>query len=539
MKITAALVFAFLQATAVYAVSCPVLSSHPASEAQQAFLHADYEHAATLYTQTLAEHPNDPQLTAGLTDVLLSQQKPKDAEALLEKAISANPDSVILQTALGLVQYRNGTPWLANETLNRAMKLDLCYPRVHLLNMYLLRLNSMYKTAAKELQTAHSLDPADPEIRRYWLTTLPLQQRIAEAEAYLAAANGDDQESLKRMQLYLATLKRVAAEPHKACQIASSNISTDIHFAPILRDATHLRAYGLDVKLNDHTARLEIDTGASGLLISRSVAKQSGLESFAPTEVGGVGSAGGQAAYTAYVDSIKIGSLEFHDCAVTVLDSRSVVGVDGLIGMNVFSNLLVTLDYPMRKLTLMPLPPRPQEDANAKASLETSESQNTSDETTEKAGKGPQDRYIAPEMKDWTRVYRSGHELLLPAAINQTNLKLFILDTGAFTTSISPEAAREVTKLHSYENLTVRGVSGKVEKVYSADNVTFDFAHLRQKAEQAVSFDTSNISKHTGLEISGFIGITTLGQLTVKIDYRDALVKFEYDPNRGYRPAAP
>lgn len=27
----------------------------------------------------------------------------------------------------------------------------------------------------------------------------------------------------------------------------------------------------------------------------------------------------------------------------------------------------------------------------------------------------------------------------------------------------------------------------------------------------------------------------TLGQLRVKIDYRDALVKFDYDPKRGYR----
>jgi hypothetical protein len=30
------------------------------------------------------------------------------------------------------------------------------------------------------------------------------------------------------------------------------------------------------------------------------------------------------------------------------------------------------------------------------------------------------------------------------------------------------------------------------------------------------------------------IGATTLGQVTMHIDYRDGLVKFDYDRNRGY-----
>jgi hypothetical protein len=37
------------------------------------------------------------------------------------------------------------------------------------------------------------------------------------------------------------------------------------------------------------------------------------------------------------------------------------------------------------------------------------------------------------------------------------------------------------------------------------------------------------------MEISGLLGATTLDLLTIHIDYRDGLVKFDYDPNRGYR----
>jgi hypothetical protein len=138
-------------------------------------------------------------------------------------------------------------------------------------------------------------------------------------------------------------------------------------------------------------------------------------------------------------------------------------------------------------------------------------------------------------MKDYTPVYRVGHELILPAAIDNGKLKLFILDTGSFATTISPQAAREVTKVRSDYFHPVHGLSGNVEKVYSADEITFHFAHLSQKVNGVVSLDTSRISKNTGMEISGFFGATTLNLLTMHIDYRDGLVKFDYDPKRSSR----
>lgn len=150
------------------------------------------------------------------------------------------------------------------------------------------------------------------------------------------------------------------------------------------------------------------------------------------------------------------------------------------------------------------------------------------------ADHGPRDRYIAPEMKDWTRIYRVGHMLMIPAALNDTEQKLFVLDTGSFTTTISPDVARKLTKVRSEDWLTVEGLSGKVKKVYTADNITFKFAKLAQKSQGVIAFDNSGISKDVGLDISGFIGITTIGQTTMSIDYRDGLVNFVYDPHRGY-----
>jgi predicted aspartyl protease len=527
------------------AASCVVIGAHHPSEAEDAFLHSDYDRAATLYQAQLQQKPNDPVLTAGLVEVLLQQQKVTEADALVHKALTQNPQSPVLMTALGEVQFRAGTPWLASPTVNASIKLDPCLPQSRLLSARILRLNSYYAAAAKEISTAHALDPTNPRIRSRWLDTLPRMQRIAELEAYLASANGEDPETIKRLHFHLDYLKQQEAEPHNACRLVSNTETATIPFVNLMRDATHVRAFGLDAKLNDHDARLQIDTGASGLLISRSIADHAGLKQFSRSEVGGIGNQGNKASYTAFAEDIRIGSLEFKDCAVQVMEKGGVLDNDGLIGMDVFSRFVVTLDYPMRKLLLAPLPPRPNDTSSVKPTLETQGSTNENESadntaaapssTSKPAAHGPYDRYVAPEMKDWTHLYRVGHDLLLPASLNDSPPKLFILDTGAFSTTVTPEVAREVTKVHSQDNIVVHGVSGKVDKVYTADSITFKFANIAQKVNDVVAFATPGLSKNLNMEVAGFIGITALGQMTISIDYRDGLVKFTYDPNRGYR----
>jgi predicted aspartyl protease len=535
---------ACIKGTSALAVGCKITEAHAPSEAESAFLHSDYDRAVTLYQAQLQSNPTDPALTAGLAMVLLRQQKMAEAEDIVQKALPLNPNSAILLTSLGEVHYREGMPWLAADDLNAAMKIDPCYPQLRLFYAEVLRLNSMYASAAKELTTAHALDPHDPHIRRRWLDTLPINERITELETYLATGGGDDPETIKNLQFYLEYLKQRVATPRKACRLVSDTSTATIPFAAIMRDGSHISSFGLDVKFNDRNARLQIDTGASGLVISRSVAEHAGLQEFSHMEVGGIGSEGRKAGYIAVADDIKIGSLEFRNCEVRVVDQRNVADNDGLIGMDVFSRFLVTLDYPLRKLLLAPLPPRPDDTSSATPTLETasnsapedpSATSETKTPTPKAVSRGPYDRYVAPEMKDWTRVYRIGHNLLVPASLNNSKPKMFVLDTGAFSTTVTPEVAREVTKVHANDRMTVRGLNGKVDKVYSADSITFRFANVSQKVEDVVAFATPSISKSLNMEISGLIGYTALAQMTIAIDYRDGLMKFSYDPNRGYK----
>jgi len=537
---------AFSATLLAQSANCSVAQPHPLTEEQQAVIRGDLTGAETLYRQKIAQQPKDPELTGGLVRTLLAEEKVDQAESTVKAALAAAPQSVELLTALAEVQYRQGVPWDEERTLAAAEKTNLCYARLHLVFAQYYQFNSYYATALAKIKLAHQLDPYDPDIRRSWMPTLPLKQRIEELKAYLAT-NDTDVDARRHAQRQLVLLEDRQENRSKSCHLASSVAATDIPFTAIMADANTIRGWGLEVFFNDHKSRLQVDTGASGLYISRPVAERAGLKPITRSEASGIGNKGGQSGYIAYADSIKIGGLEFKDCLVEVSDRRNVVDTEGLIGMDVFSNFLVALDFPWHKLTLEPLPPYPgttavppmlnthEESPSDESDAAATSTKDAEDTKAAPAPRGPHDRYIAPQMKNWTSVYRVGHNMIVPTALNNKRMRLFIIDTGAFRTSISPSAAREVTSVHSDPRGTVHGISGSVANVYTGDRIVFRFAHLQQEKDNVLSFDTSQISKGTGTEISGFIGFDLLGLLVVKIDYRDGLMSFEYSADRGYQ----
>jgi predicted aspartyl protease len=113
-----------------------------------------------------------------------------------------------------------------------------------------------------------------------------------------------------------------------------------------------------------------LDTGASGILINKTLAEKAGVTRLADVDIRGIGDKGEKRGYRGLASSLKIGDLEFQNCPVEVLEKRSVVGEDGLIGADVFSSFLVEIDFPNEKLRLKELPKRP-EDIAANLSLQT------------------------------------------------------------------------------------------------------------------------------------------------------------------------
>jgi predicted aspartyl protease len=513
---------------------CHVAAAHDPTPAENALTSGKLDDAEKLYREAVSKSPHSPEDDAGLIRTLLIEQKIDDAASAAQSALAAKPDSVALLTALAEVQFRQGKIAESAGTADQAFRSDRCYARLYLLRGRILHLNSMDASANRAINAAHVLDPYDPNIRGAWVQTLPLAQRIEQQKQYIAANPSADGEERKRAQAYLSYLESESNDKSKGCRMVSSITSTQIPLTPLAWQSGLQLRRGLRVLLNNKEADLEVDSGASGLVVSRSVAERSGLKAADHIQLGGVGDEGAQAGYTAQVDSIRIGSLEFRDCRVEVGDRQDIVGGDGLIGTDVFRSFLVTLDFPMGKFILAPLPPRPGDAPGATATLSTSaKGQGTGAAAESSDSSGPQDRYLPPEFKDYTQLFRSGHFLILPVMLNHKVPRLFIVDTGAATSSISPDAAAAVTKVHGNSPVGIIGLNGKVAKVSTGDHIVLNFGGIEQTNNDLFSFDTANISRAAGVEISGFLGDTVLRELTISIDYRDALIKFDYDLRHG------
>ena len=518
----------------------------PLTDALALYRKGNFDEAITKYQGVLHDKPNSPDAYAGLIRTYLKKKDVQQAADIANQALQI-ADATPVRVALGELYFRQGRIHDAEAEWVKVINSGHQDARAYLGLARVRWSIAMYKSGWTMIDRAHTLDPSDPEIQQAWTQKLSRAERIKFLEEYLAGDNNEDADSRVSMQRYLEYLKARAKDSRGACHLVSRVTSTETNLIRLLSDPHHLRGYGLAVNVNGHGSKLLLDTGAGGILISRGLAEKAGLTRLSDSEIGGIGDKGGKEGYTAVVDSLKIGELEFQGCTVRVLDQRSVIGEDGLIGSDVFSSFLVDLDFPNEKLRLQELPKRP-EAADTKLALATNEedsddeSGGASKPTTTEPQKdakpkrpGPQDRYVAPEMKSYTPIYRFGHMLLVPTSVGQVPGKLFLIDSGAFTNHITPAAAREVTKVHGDSDTIIKGLSGSVKKVYSADKAILQFGHLRQENQDMVAFDFTRISDNIGTEISGTLGFTLLRFLDIKIDYRDGLVDFNYDAKRRGR----
>jgi tetratricopeptide (TPR) repeat protein len=523
---------------------------NPLGAAMALYRKGDFTGAIATYEEILRQRPRSPDAYAGMVRVYL-KQKNVDQAAQAAAAGLAQSDSAGGHVARGEVWFRQGKITQAEKEWVDVINSGHPEARAYLGLARVRGAIAMYKSARGMIEKAHELDPTDPDIQEEWIGTLSRAERIKYLQNSLAGENNWDADERADVKSYLEFLIERAKQKSGSCRLVSKVAATETPLVRLLMDSSHLRGYGLSVILNGHKSSLMLDTGAGGILIKRSLAEHTGISKITAARVQGIGDKGGKSAYFGVADSIKIGELEFQNCRVQVMESRSVAGEDGLIGANVFEDFLVDIDFPDEKLKLSRLPKRPgeseqkaalksEDDADGAADKNAADSGGSSADNAKGASvkgeqpppspSGPQDRYIAPEMKSYTPVFRFGHDLLVPTTIGRVPYKLFLIDTGSLVNFISPAAAREITKVHGDSDVIVEGISGRVKEVYSADKAVLQFGHLRQENQDMTAFDTKRISDDVGTEVSGFLGFVLLRFLDIKIDYRDGLVDFKYEP---------
>ncbi len=503
--------------------TCRVDASGP-TPGETALNKGQFADAEKLLRAVLEKSPNSDAVHEALIRALIEQNKVSDAAKDAEAWIKAEPGNSLALVGVGEVRYLQGDPLAAYDQFQQAVQADICNARAYFGLARVDGLSGMHASAKRFIEQAYVLHPTDDEINSWWISTRQRKERLEKLADYAERSTQITDEERAKLKTNLA--KESVHHTSDCRMAATSPRETTVSMAPVMAGPGVFSAWGLDVKLNGKRRRLEIDTGASGITISSEAAAALGLEREDAGTLGGFGDDGRVKVSTVHVASIKVGGIEFTNCAVDIVDKWNVP-TDGLIGGDVFDASLLTLDFPKRELRLAPLPARPGEKKQDPAADSEGDDQVVV----------AHDPYIAPEMANWVHIYRNGHFLLAPGGIVETKLAkyvnawkqvIFLLDTGADFNSISPAAAAQVTKVYEDPNVEIRGISGKVKKVFEAGKFTLAFSGLRLDSPSMTAVDMTNISKGAGVEVSGTVGAPALRQVVMHIDYRDNLLWCEY-----------
>jgi tetratricopeptide (TPR) repeat protein len=406
-------------------IVCPVTeaTNPPLSRglftAQVRYRSGKFEEAIRVYNAAVPSGGSEAAAAyAGLARVYSKQHKVAEAYGAAMKGVALTPDRAPAMVALGEVYYRQGKLGEAEELFYKPLRNCNLDARAFLGLTHISWVTLNFKRAKDDIDQAYEIDPENPDIRRAYMRTLSGAERVQFLKGDLAGATNDDAESRLNFERELAVLENESDAEEHNCRMVTNVTRTETRLEPLVYDARNIRGYGLMVKLNGVSSRLMLDTGSSGILVDSKIAAKAGIKPIVDEKIQGIGDKGGTAGFVGYAEKIQIGELEFQGCIVEVAMGRSLLGDDGLIGADVFRHF--------------------------------------------------RDRYVPPEMKDYTKIFLVGRDMLIPTRVNDSDAKLFLIDTGSFDDTLSPAAAKEVTKLSRDENTQVTGLNGNVKEVYRA-----------------------------------------------------------------------
>jgi len=459
--------------------------------ARQLVRQGDFRGAASAFQKNIDAHPS-PEAYAGLVQSLLKLDDVKPADESSRKGLDGFPQSALSHAARGDVYFRRGLMPEAENEYKVALKIDGQCVRAWLGQGKLDAVLAREQQARESVNRAHELDPDDGDAFYEWAVRQSYPANVAALQKHLAEFRSDPEiegheRDFAELLKALAGRKVWVLSPDVArSELKLETLTFGANFTP--------RGLGLRVRFNDRaTATLLLDTGASGVTITRKFAEKIGAQKLSDLGISGVGKSGTTHGYQAWVDKISIADLEFHDCYVHVVPA-AIAETDGIIGADVFAKFLVTLDFAGHRVRLEPLP--------AAAADATASSPAAS----------------------WAQAYSFGHFLLVPADVNGKVSGLFALDSGANINSVSPELGQRIPEMRT-RNTPVMGASGTVTSAQSAD-INLRLAGVRRDV-RIITVDLGSVSKNLGTEVSGQIGFNTLDRMKITINYREGLVDFQ------------
>lgn len=484
-------------------LAAPQTPSTSLAAADAAFQEGRFDEAAAGYRAAIKADRQNGKAHAGLVRTCLKQHKVAEAASAAKEGLLAVPRSAPLRSAYGDVCFRQGDLYAAQTEFVEALNVDPKCARAHfgLARLYLAERRN--RSAKERIVKAHELDPDDPEILLEWAYTLPDRpSQLAALKEYLRRATNEDPEDLANIRTSIAATTALGTGDVR--EITDPRRAYKMDLRETLEPRGPVQAYWLPVMVNGVKLRLELDSGADGIILNRKAAEKCHLKQLSSgARVGGVGDEGRRDVSIMLADTVRVADLEIRHQHVAVFSAQVLTDHDGLIGSNVFSHFLVHLDFPERKLELTP------PEAGRKSIFEDFWG-------------------VEREMRpDFTPVHVFGHLLLADTMIDNVPGFLMAIDSGAYVHLLSTPSVKKLSSLHTAD-VQLTGISGRAsETTYTGRQITLAFARLAQKG-QFLSTDLTSQNNRLGVEMSGFIGLDALRLLDVTIDYTNGLVRMEY-----------
>jgi tetratricopeptide (TPR) repeat protein len=514
--------------------NCAVRTA-PMSAGEIALARGEYAQAVDAFSSAMKSPGADAaRAHNGRIRALLAAGKISDAEADANSWSASAPEAWS-RVSMGEVQLREGEIPEAYGTLQGALNADSCNARTRADLARVYGLTGMFATAKRLLDSAHALDPIDDEIELAWIESQPAPAQSDELGKYMDRATSYLSESQKAD--LVQRQKRLALAMTDTCRLTTPFASTMIPYNLVDSNVRGLFFWGLDLTIDGKQVRLFEDSSLSGILLKKSVAASLHLQPIDGVEVGGIHAQPEGTVTVAKAHTIQIGPLSFENCDVQVArdemryeaespsarlhDAGLDWPADGVIGANAFRDFLLTLDKPGRQFKLDPLP-KPPNAATEPVALIT--------------GAAPDiepmhDQYVDAAMKDWSRVFRSDYLMIFPVLINSGPSRLYSMATNSTLNTISLSLAKQMDITRSLAHEMPSG-AGHNSGYYMTTEVTLQFLGMREPVDHMSALDLSNWSQNNGIEITGMLGRPMLDQFTVHLDYRDDLMRLDYDPKR-------
>ncbi len=461
------------------------------------------------------EIPESEEASYGLVRAYLNQNEIEKAVAEAEKLYKKDSSSGIALTAMGDIEYRLGHFESASLYYKLAVSSGRKFARSYLGIGKVLKSERMMKSSKACIERAFQLDPGDPDIVReqaFYMKTSPEENALW--RRYLETALYKGPSSLAHTKSWLE--RREAWSDKKLRHLKDTPVHTRVKLLHIEHYQVYTE-YGIKVKINGNkTAKLTLDTGASGIFLKKKFADSARISLYGSTIVGGLGNEGDKESRVGLADTVEIGDLVFENYPVNFFGKDVTLSGDGLIGTDVFEKFHITLDFKKKTMFLDLLPPPP--------GVEKGESYSLYDYNWQPGS----------NRKFYTPFRLIGPGIIVSALMeykdNEETAQV-LLDTGAERNIVSDKIAHQLVHT-KYTPNKFSGVSGEIDGVEKVHRISITCSGVKQISHRTYSFNLDSVSESFGTEISGLLGYPFIKNCTLLIDYRTAMVRIIPDPYR-------